>query len=282
MINLYQELGAEHFIRKPVPVREFMHSKDYLGRACSSIYPRLIEDLEAIFEGSYSEVIFTGSPRTGKSTVVGLAMLYIIYILSCLKDPSSSFDLEDDSIIHLSIISDTIGTARSLIFGFLLASLKDARWFKDNLSMTATPDHLLLQDKKNPKIRVDINVQSGDADDYIAPRPMIASWMHNPEFMGEMLCKPKPGPSFIDSDPRRIYQKIKGRPENGTPWDLMRTDFLSGSRSTSRSFMKDRIRKSASNPRLFVRDYTARGSFKRIPKSNIKIDIKDKANNHAL
>jgi hypothetical protein len=52
---------------KPVTLREFVTNEYFLGRSLrDSVYPRIVDDLEEVFEGSYSEVVLSGSQAWGK------------------------------------------------------------------------------------------------------------------------------------------------------------------------------------------------------------------------
>jgi hypothetical protein len=64
--QLLSQMSNMDYVRKPVDMRTFVHDEYYLGNTCASLYPRLLDDLVELFEGRYSEAIFTGAIGWGK------------------------------------------------------------------------------------------------------------------------------------------------------------------------------------------------------------------------
>jgi hypothetical protein len=61
---------------KPVDVVKFATGPEYLGPVLQgSIFPKLLDDLEELFEGGYTEVLLKGSIGWGKTTFgyIGIA-----------------------------------------------------------------------------------------------------------------------------------------------------------------------------------------------------------------
>jgi len=86
------DLWSADYLCKPVSVREFIFSDYFLGQSlANSVYPKIVDDLEELFEANYSEVVLTGSQAWGKTVFANIGILYDIHLLSCLKDPAPAF-----------------------------------------------------------------------------------------------------------------------------------------------------------------------------------------------
>lgn len=103
-----QALFDIDYKRKPVSIRTFILDPQYLGRGIGdSIYPRIVDDLEELFEGQYSEVLLTGGIGWGKSRMAELGICYEIYRLSCLREPASVYGLMPGSTLGFLAVSVT-------------------------------------------------------------------------------------------------------------------------------------------------------------------------------
>lgn len=106
------------YIRKPVSLTDFLRDHYYGGGlfvdnkdSCSLdvLSPKWIEDLEHIFApgSGISQWILTGSLGIGKTTVAMLALVFILYRLSCLKTPAEYYGLPANSLFVLGLYSLT-------------------------------------------------------------------------------------------------------------------------------------------------------------------------------
>jgi hypothetical protein len=73
-----KRIWNSRYIRIPVSVREFVNGPRYLNLPIgeSGVYPKIVEALERLFEGPYSEVVLARSIGWGKSTFGTLACAY--------------------------------------------------------------------------------------------------------------------------------------------------------------------------------------------------------------
>ena len=58
--EVLQDLMGYTYRHWPVSVRKFVEDPQYLGLK-GQVYPRILDDLEELFEGEYVEAILTGS-----------------------------------------------------------------------------------------------------------------------------------------------------------------------------------------------------------------------------
>lgn len=91
---------------KPVPVREFICSPEYLNKA-PEIYPVVLDAAEELNSGCYVEAVLTGGIGSGKTTLALYTNAYQLYLLSCLRSPHKLFGLDPSSEILLIFQSIT-------------------------------------------------------------------------------------------------------------------------------------------------------------------------------
>lgn len=58
--TLLKTISSLEYKHTPVDMRTFVMDDYYLGKTCDNIYPRILDDLAELFEGGYSECVFTG------------------------------------------------------------------------------------------------------------------------------------------------------------------------------------------------------------------------------
>ena len=91
----YKTLWEIDFIRKPVPIHQFITDKDYFGEIGDGLFPCWEKELDLLFnrENQITEVVITGAIGTGKTTFATIALAYKLYWLTCLRNPFKYFDL---------------------------------------------------------------------------------------------------------------------------------------------------------------------------------------------
>jgi hypothetical protein len=115
---------------KPVTLREFVTNEYFLGRSLrDSVYPRIVDDLEELFEGSYGEVVLSGSQAWGKTVFATIGILYDIYALSCLKDPAAAFGQIPGSAMAFVNVSVRKAQAMRVFFGGICNLINDSPYF---------------------------------------------------------------------------------------------------------------------------------------------------------
>src|SRR5450759_3032407 len=127
-------LAAEDYARVPVPLRQFIDDDRYLGRALrDAIFPKVVDDLAAFFEGDYTEALLTGGIGWGKTRWVEIAVAYDIYQVSCLRDPAVTFGMISGSNVAFINISVTISQARKVLFEGLAGLMRSSPYFQEVL-----------------------------------------------------------------------------------------------------------------------------------------------------
>lgn len=102
-------LFLEDFRTQPVTMEEFLTNDMYFGREVQHMRPAIRGMLIEIFDGSpatpVSEVILSGSIGWGKSYASAVALLYVLYRLTCMRDPHAYYGLAGGSKIYIAIYS---------------------------------------------------------------------------------------------------------------------------------------------------------------------------------
>jgi hypothetical protein len=128
------------FKEQPVDVMTFVESNDYLG-AGGAIWPGVLDNLDKIFNQKqhYFEVVLTGSISGGKSTTSQLAMAYVLYLVSMLKDAHYHFDLMRGTQIVLMLQSIKLEKSYKLLFDPLKNYIDNSAYFMKNFRRN--PEH---------------------------------------------------------------------------------------------------------------------------------------------
>ena len=115
--TVVKEIYRIDYHRRPVNVRTFLLDPEYLGMDVGTgIYPRIIDDLEELFDGKYTEVLLTGGIGWGKSRMAELGICYELYRLSCLRNVAQSYGLIPGSTLAFLVVSVTQSQAQNVLF----------------------------------------------------------------------------------------------------------------------------------------------------------------------
>lgn len=116
--------------KKPVSPGQFYTDDYYFGHV--QYWPKLLDDLVELHEGQYEEAILTGSLGWGKSHFASSALAYVIYLLTCLRNPQRSYGLDATSSIYLSFVGPTIQLAQRGIYSKVTEFIQGSPYFRDN------------------------------------------------------------------------------------------------------------------------------------------------------
>ncbi len=124
-------LAIKDYARIPVPVRTFIYDDRYLGRVMKgNVFPRIIDDLETLFAGNYTEVVLGGAIGWGKTTFAVVAIAYELYRLSCLKDPALAYGMKPGSNMTFINVSVNVTQATKVFFQDLYGLVKSCPYFQ--------------------------------------------------------------------------------------------------------------------------------------------------------
>lgn len=141
-------LDGEDFSERPVSIKEFVQSEDFLGlpplsenqylliRASSQIYN--LKTLVALygeeagrkrFEETKNEIIFQLGKGSGKGYTSSIACAYVVYLLLCLKDPAKYYGKPPGDHIAILNIAINAAQAQNVFFKYFKQRITSSPWF---------------------------------------------------------------------------------------------------------------------------------------------------------
>jgi|GEM_PF-2690520 len=127
--------GDEFWEEFPVDIETFVCSEDYLSWK-DSIYPGILNLLrEALQRGDdgwlkYNECIVIAGQGCGKSQFSSITILYIVYLLLCMRNPQKFFGLAEDSRLQIINCAPSEDQAFKVVFGYTVNHVNNCGWFK--------------------------------------------------------------------------------------------------------------------------------------------------------
>lgn len=241
---------ADHYAgvlwkREPVDMATFVFDEYYLGETCSSIFPRLLEDITEVFSGAYRECIWTGALGTGKTFVCSLGICRGLYELSCMADPQSALGLAPGTPIVMACISVSEDLAKEVALKNIVSKIAGSAYFKSNFPFKVTqkmirfPNNVqVLARATTPQSLLGTNVYMCllDEANFMPRRRDRAAMRHGIVDMAKVI---------YDNLNRRMFTRY------GNQGKL----FIPSSKATFDSFISDRIAAARTDPTIFVRDY---------------------------
>ena len=133
----FEELMSEYIPRwygdvyrwQPVDVRTWLFDEEFMGLQ-GQIWPVLAEDFIEMMSGGYHEAILEGSIGWGKSFISALALVRMVYELSCFKNPAAALGLADGSPIVLANIATKEKQAKDVVFGNVVQFVRRSPYFR--------------------------------------------------------------------------------------------------------------------------------------------------------
>ena len=116
------------WLRRPVGVREFVESSLYLDD--QSTWPEVMNQLEEINSGRYTECVLTGAIGVAKTTIAVDTIAYQLYILSCLRDPHAELDQNPRDEIVMVVQALTKEAAKEVGYTRMRNALDRSPYFK--------------------------------------------------------------------------------------------------------------------------------------------------------
>jgi len=127
-MDVLENLMGYTYRHIPVPTRQFIEDPQYLGLE-GQVFPRLMDDLEELFDGDYVEAVLTGAIGWGKSTFAEIATCRMLYEISCLRDPQKVYGLMKGSVIVLLNVGVTRDNAKKIVFQGIKNKLHASPYF---------------------------------------------------------------------------------------------------------------------------------------------------------
>lgn len=131
------ELNKDFYIERPVTIQEFIHSDRFLGKTWPNVFPLWKETLYKIypspFSSPYTEVIISAATGAGKTTCSTIGILYDMYRLGCLKDPSEYYGLAPNTKCIFGVFSTNLALAGSVNWSDLVKGIEGCPWLNEKV-----------------------------------------------------------------------------------------------------------------------------------------------------
>lgn len=132
--DTYNNLWLQDYKEIPVDIDTFLCDDLYLGKATrngTSIYPYWRKAFHTIFDAGnqYTQCVFTGATRIGKTSTAITCASYMLYRLMCLRDPQQFFDKKDVSQFSIMFFNITKDLAQGIAYREFNDTLKSSPWF---------------------------------------------------------------------------------------------------------------------------------------------------------
>ena len=132
--NTLEQIWLKDFVEVPVSIDTFISDSLYLGETNdngSMVYPFWKEALEDIFteSKSYSEIVFSGATRIGKTSTAITGMAYMLYRLMIYRNPHKFFRKKSVSKFTVAFANLTKDLAKGVGYREFNTTLKQSEWF---------------------------------------------------------------------------------------------------------------------------------------------------------
>ena len=95
----------------------------------SNVYPKLVDDVEELQAGEYTECILGGGIGFGKTRFMEMSVAYDLYKMTCLRDPARTYGMISGSNITFVNISVNKTQATKVFFQDLYNLLSASPYF---------------------------------------------------------------------------------------------------------------------------------------------------------
>jgi hypothetical protein len=147
--DFFEVLKENHFIEKPVDVKTFVQSPDYLGQPLlSDIQYEIVEAMSQIYRKedlielmgqekglshfnkyTKNELILQLGKGSGKDFISTVSCAYVVYKLLCLKDPATYFGKPAGDAIDIINVAVNAQQAKNVFFKGFKTKIEKSPWF---------------------------------------------------------------------------------------------------------------------------------------------------------
>lgn len=133
--STYDDLWLQDYKEIPVDIDTFLNDNEYLGltnRQGDSVYPYWRKSMHEIFDNGnqYTQCVFTGATRIGKTSTAITCAAFMLYRMMCLRDPQAFFQKKEISQFSLLFFNLTLDLAKSVAFREFNDTLEMSPWFQ--------------------------------------------------------------------------------------------------------------------------------------------------------
>jgi hypothetical protein len=238
----------------PADIRTFLTDPYFLGESGGALWPALVEDMVELFDGHYHEIALGGSLGWGKSFFSTTAFAYVLYQMSCLREPQKAYGLAEGSHIYLAMLSRTEKVVRRVAINELLGKITHSRYFKEHFPNHAAPSSLEIRFPKSIQI-----VGGSTGSSAIIGLNAFAGFIDETSFMGDTKEVDRSGRVISVDKGEAIYKSIIRRMKSRFQkvGRLPGVMILASSKERPIAFVEKRIEQAREqgDPDFFVREY---------------------------
>lgn len=192
----------------------------------------------------------------GKTFFASCAMAYVLYQISCLRNPQAAYGIDPGSHLYVALLSVTEKVARRVAIGELVGKLERSRYFQENFRPRPAPSQLEI------RFPGQVNVVAGSTTSTaVIGLNVFAGFIDEASFMVDRGPKPAAEVSMAIDTGEKIYNSILRRMKSR----FQRVGRLPGilitvsSKERPAAFIERRIQqaKDSGDPQVFVREYAA-------------------------
>lgn len=250
----YESLSDAEYRVAPVDIRTFLTEPYFLGETGASLWPKLADDLVDLFNGGYEEATLGGSLGWGKSFFSTAAMTYVLYQMSCLKNPQRAYGIDVGSHIYVAMISVTERVAKRVVINELIGKIRHSRYFKEHFPSKEAPSQLEVRFPNNVQV-----VAGSTTSSAMIGLNVFSGLIDESSFLGETKKLDRLGREVLIDQGEAIYKSIIRRMKSRfqrvgrLPGVLL----LASSKERPAAFIEKRVRqaKEIDDPMVFVREY---------------------------
>lgn len=112
----------------PVDPRTFVESPRYMNKP-HVLWPLVMREFEEINSGRYVEALLTGAIGVAKTTIALYTQAYQVYVLSCMRSPHETFDLDPSSEVLIVFQSINKNLAHDVDYKRMRDMIANAPYF---------------------------------------------------------------------------------------------------------------------------------------------------------
>ena len=159
---IYELIGRQIYREQPVGIKTFIEDSYFLGSIYDDVFPMWKNMLQEIYPApflkAYNEVILSCALRAGKTTCEAISVLYEMYLLMCMVNPSKSLLGRANASIVFAMLSKDNSTAVSQMCDQLQKCLAMSPYFQEQVEEKLS---FSTVDKKGTNITAGIVLKAG-------------------------------------------------------------------------------------------------------------------------
>ena len=159
---IYELIGKQIYREQPVGIKTFIEDSYFLGSIYDDVFPMWKNMLQEIYPApflkAYNEVILSCALRAGKTTCEAISVLYEMYLLMCMVNPSKSLLGRANASIVFAMLSKDNSTAVSQMCDQLQKCLAMSPYFQEQVEEKLS---FSTVDKKGTNITAGIVLKAG-------------------------------------------------------------------------------------------------------------------------